>query len=102
MLSRGAGQVNDGLWPVAASAADELHFEQKPLGDPDGTECTQWDLDPSFEFKKRRKTIVGSATMKVRELEIDGEELDWTELDEFEKDGEEFALAGNAAIPDLR
>jgi hypothetical protein len=83
----------------AASAADELHFEQKPLGDPDGTECTQWDLDPSFEFKKRRKTIVGSATMKVRELEIDGEELDWTELDELEKDGEEFALGGNAAIP---
>ena len=52
------------------------------------------------------KTIVGSATRKVEdleELEVDGEELALTELeleelDLLEQDGEEFVLANGAAL----
>ena len=98
-----ASPKSSAKWLPAASihvAADELKLEQKSSEDPQVPRC---DLAPRLISKKRRKTVAGSAAVKVgeleeeeEELEVDGEELALTEFEELEleQDGEEFVLAG--------
>ena len=89
--------------PHISTVNVDLEQKQEPL---EKTRRPRGDSDQNSKCKKRVKTIVGSATRKVEdleELEVDGEELALTELeleelDLLEQDGEEFVLANGAAL----